>query len=155
MVIEVLLERAKELFPIPDTGSVRSDLIQWLQAVNAFLQSPLGESIVQISITSLHRAAMAPPRQHFWQNRFEQFNLIVERARARGELPPQTDEHLLLRTLIGPLYVQVFLLHQPFDETQPERIVDLVLSGAISSGRTASALPLGLRPANQDAKRME
>lgn len=139
LIMEVLLERAKEMFPIPNTGSVRSDLLQWLHAVTAFLQSPLGETIVQISITSLHSAAMAPGHQHYWQSRFEQFNMIVARARARGELPPQMDERLLLSTLIGPLYVQVFLLHQPIDETLPERVVDLVLSGAISSGKTASA----------------
>lgn len=115
----------------------------------------MGETIVQISITSLHSVAMAPERQHYWQSRFEQFNLIVARARASGELPPQTDEHLLLSTLIGPLYVQVFLLNQPLDETLPERIVDLVLGGAISSGKTASTLPLNQRIAGQNAERME
>ncbi len=142
LIMEVLLKRAQEMFPIPDTGSVRSDLRQWLQAVTAFLQSPLGETIVQINIVSLHVAAMAPERQHYWQSRFEQFNMIVARAQARGELPPQTDGHLLLRTLIGPLYVQMFLLNQPLDETLPERIVDLVLSGAICSGKAASAVVL-------------
>jgi AcrR family transcriptional regulator len=130
LIMAVLLEHAKELFPIPDTGSVRSDLLQWLHSVRAFLQSPLGESVAQLNIASLHSEAMAPPRQHFWQHRFELFNRIIARARERGELPPQTDERLLLSTLIGPLYVQMFLLHQPLDETLPERIVDLVLSGA-------------------------
>ena len=155
LIMEVLLERAKELFPIPDTGSVQSDLLQWLQAVTAFLQSPLGESMVKITIASLHSATMAPERQHYWSSRFEQFNLIVARAKARGELPPSTDEHLLLKTFIGPLYVQMFLLHQPLDETLPERIVDLVLGGAISSGKTASAPPLDQRPASHDAEHME
>ena len=63
-------------------------------------------------------------------------DMIIERAVERGELPPHTDGHLLLKTLIGPLYVQVFLLHQPLDETMPGRIVDLVLSGAMSSEKT-------------------
>jgi AcrR family transcriptional regulator len=142
LIMAVLLERAKELFPIPDTGSVRSDLLQWLHSVSTFLQSPLGESVAQLNITTLHSTAMAPPHQHFWQHRFELFNRIVARAKERGELSPQTDERLLLGTLIGPLYVQMFLLHQPIDETQPERIVDLVLNGTRSSEKTASAPPL-------------
>ena len=155
LIMAVLLECAEELFPIPDTGSVRSDLLQWLHSVSTFLQSPQGEAIVQINIASLHSAAMAPERQHFWQHRFEQFNRIVERARERGELPPQTDERLLLSTLIGPLYVQVFLLHQPLDETLPERIIDLVLNGARSSGKTAPAPPLDQRTTSQDAERIK
>ncbi len=141
LIIEVLLERAKEMFPIPDTGSVRSDLVQLLQEVIAFLQSPMGEIMAKISTASLHSAAMAPERQHYWSSRFEQFNRIVERARERGEFPPQTDEHLLLKTVIGPLYVQKFLLNQPLDESLPGRIVDLVLSGARSGGKTASGPP--------------
>jgi AcrR family transcriptional regulator len=141
LVIEVLLERAKEIFPIPDTGSVRSDLVQLLQEVIAFLQSPIGEIMVKISTGSLHIAAMSPERQHYWSSRFEQFNTIVERAIERGEFPPQTDEHMLLKTLIGPLYVQIFLLNQPLDESLPGRIVDLVLSGAINGGKTASGPP--------------
>lgn len=153
--MEVLLERAEELFPIPDTGSVQSDLIQWLHSVSAFLQSPLGESVAQLSIATLHSAAMTSEHQHYWQRRFEQFERIVARAKARGGLPPQTDERLLLSTLIGSLYVQVFLLHQPLDETLPERIVDLVLSGARSGGKTASAPPLDQRPANQDVEYIE
>ena len=51
------------------------------------------------------------------------------RAVARGELSPQTDFQLLLETLISVFYIRPFVFNEPLDETLPERIVDLVLSG--------------------------
>jgi len=130
LVTAVLIQRMQEVLPMPDTGSVQSDLVRLLRTVMTFLQSPLGKAMIQASAISLHNAAMVSERLRYWGSRFDQFNRIVERAIERGELPPQTDGPLLLKTLIGPLYVQVFLLNQPSDEGLPERIVNLVLAGA-------------------------
>ena len=57
----------------------------------------------------------------------------VERAIGRGELSARTDIPLLFEILIGVLYVRLFLLGESLDETLPERIVDLVLSGVGTS----------------------
>jgi hypothetical protein len=48
----------------------------------------MGKIMVKINTASLHVAAMASERQHYWSSRFEQFNMIVERAIERGEFPP-------------------------------------------------------------------
>jgi len=48
-------------------------------------------------------------------------------------LSSQTDLQLLFETHISVLYVRLLLLNEPLDDTLPERIVDLVLSGVDSS----------------------
>ena len=48
-------------------------------------------------------------------------------------MKPETDISLLLETLIGVFYARLFVLREPVDETIPERIVDLVLSGVSGS----------------------
>jgi AcrR family transcriptional regulator len=125
LVSEVCIEYAREALPMPDTGAIRSDLILLLYEILAFLESPMGEAMVQAGVATLSAPAMIVGP--YWSSLLEQFSEIIEQAVERGELPPNTDTPLLLKTLIGPLCVQVFLMHQPLDETLPRRIVDLVL----------------------------
>jgi AcrR family transcriptional regulator len=127
LVSEVCIEYAREVLPMPDTGAIRSDLTLLLYEVLAFLESPMGEAMVQAGIVTFSVPAMKV--EAYWSSSLEQFNVIIEQAVERGELPPNIDTPLLLKTLIGPLYVQMFLMHQPLDETLPRRIVDLVLNG--------------------------
>jgi AcrR family transcriptional regulator len=128
LVSEVCIEYARGALPMPDTGAILPDLIQLLREVIAFLQSPMGRAMVQVAVATVSVPTMEVGP--YWSSRLEQFNTIIERAVERGELPPHTDAQLLLKTLIGPLYVQAFLMHQPLDETQSGQIVDLVLGGA-------------------------
>lgn len=128
LVSEVFAEHAKEAFPMPNTGKLRSDLTQLLHEVITFFQSPIGEAMMQVGIATFPVPALA--FESYWSSRFAQFSTIVKRAIERGELPPKTDEQLLLKALIGPLYAQALLMHQSLDRTLSERIVDLVLNGA-------------------------
>src|ERR1700693_5014718 len=66
LVSEVLIQRAKEVLPMPDTGSVQSDLVQLLHSVIAFLQSPMGKAMIQVGAALLHVSAMIPEHQHYW-----------------------------------------------------------------------------------------
>jgi predicted nucleotidyltransferase len=65
----------------------------------------------------------------YWQRQGTLWRPLFERAVARGEISEQTDIALLLEILLGVFYSRLFLLKEPIDETLPERIVDLVLSG--------------------------
>ncbi|HEU5382156.1 MAG TPA: TetR-like C-terminal domain-containing protein, partial [Ktedonobacteraceae bacterium] len=55
--------------------------------------------------------------------------ILFDRAIARGQLSPQVDCQLLLETLSGIVYMRLFVVNEAVDETLPEQIVDLLLSG--------------------------
>lgn len=115
--------------PIPDTGALRSDLIQFLQRLCVFMQSTSGQAIIQIGLASRNVPTIGSLYQNYWQQRSALMRQLFERAIARSELSPQTDLSLLFEMLVGVFYVHLSLLQEPVDETFPERIVDLVLSG--------------------------
>jgi Tetracyclin repressor-like, C-terminal domain len=132
LVVETLRVRTQEELPIPDTGALRSDLIELRHEVIRLLRSPVGWAMVQVGVLTKPRASFAYSRQFYWMGRLEQFRSIVERAIARGELPTQTEPLLLLETVIGSVYVRLLLTDEPLDEKLPEQIVHLVLDGARS-----------------------
>jgi AcrR family transcriptional regulator len=133
LVVDAVASRVAQDIPIPDTGTLRSDLIQLLQLLRTFLQSPVGQALIQTGIAARNVSAIGTFSKDYWQRRSTLLRPLFERAIVRGELSAQTDIPLLFEMLIGVLYVRLFLLGESLDETLPERIVDLVLSGVGTS----------------------
>ncbi len=136
LVIDAVASQVAQDIPIPDTGALRSDLIQLLQLLRTFLQSTVGQALIQTGIAARNVPAISALSKDYWQRRSSLLRPLFERAIARGELSPQTDIPLLFETLIGVFYVRLFLLGESLDETLPERMVDLVLSGVSISRST-------------------
>jgi AcrR family transcriptional regulator len=136
LVAEATASLVEQDIPIPDTGAFRSDLIQLLQSLRLFMQSAAGQAIIQIGLASRNVPTIGSLSQGYWQRRSALLRPLFERAIARGELSPQTDLSLLFEMLVGVFYVRLSLLREPMDETLPERIVDLVLSGVSESPPT-------------------
>jgi AcrR family transcriptional regulator len=130
LVIDVISSQVAKDISIPDTGALRSDLIQLLQYLRIFLQSSVGQAIVQMAVVAVHTPSINTIHRDYWQRRRMLLQPLFERAIARGELSPQMDFQLLIETLIGVFYVRAFGLREPLDETLPERVVDLVIFGA-------------------------
>ena len=129
LFLEAMLSRSAEEIPTPDTGSIRDDLLGVVRAVIAYLTSAVG-------LAALHVAALAADdqrdaRQAFWAGRIEALRPVVERGIARGELRSDTDAGLLLEALIAPLHGRLLLTGETVDEQLGERIVNLVLEGAV------------------------
>jgi AcrR family transcriptional regulator len=129
LVVDAVTSQVAQAIPIPDTGSLRSDLIAILRSLRTFLQSAVGQAIIQAGIATIHLPEFCAFRKDYWQHRLARIQVLFDRAIRRGELSPETDFQLLLETLIGVLYVRIFVVNEPVDEMLPERIVNLVLPG--------------------------
>lgn len=129
LVVDAVTSRVAQAIPIPNTGALRSDLIAILHSLRTLLQSAVGQAIIQAGIATIHLPELRAFRKDYWQHRLARIQILFDRAIGRGELSPQTDFQLLLETLIGVLYVRIFVVNEPVDETLPERIVNLVLAG--------------------------
>jgi AcrR family transcriptional regulator len=129
LVLEAVENQVTKDFPIPDTGTLRSDLIDLVRYLSAFLQSAVGQALLQMAAVSNGTPSIGSYPQNYWQHRYPWLRPMFDRAIARGELSPQTDLQLLFEMLLGVLFARAFVLRESLDETLAERIVDLMLTG--------------------------
>lgn len=128
LMAEALLEQSQVSVPVPDTGSVRTDLVAFAQGLAAYLSSPRGLAVVRTMVAAEWTESLDAARERFWDERFAFSGVIVERGIARGELDPATDPRLLLEMVVAPLHLRRHLLGQ--DPTEMiEQQVDLLLAG--------------------------
>lgn len=136
LVTDATLTRSEQAVPIPDTGSLQGDLQALARSVAANIGSDAGgrmtRSIVGAAATSPDVAKGLPL---FWSERLGLAGAVVDRAIARGELPPGTDGHLLIETLIGPLYVRLLLTGEPVTHAVADQAAAIVAAGATATSR--------------------
>jgi AcrR family transcriptional regulator len=116
---------------LPDTGSLRGDLLGLLEQVAGLLGRPVGRAVARAAMSeaagfaaaelAARRLASPPP---------EGIRALVARARARGEWRPGVDPHLLLSTLVGAVLHRALLERAPLERRWLEALVGLVLGGA-------------------------
>lgn len=130
LIVAAIYDRTADAMPIPDSGSVRTDLVRLVSGALAFLRSPLGNAVVRTMVAMPPSSEASTTRRNFWSRRFPEALVIFERGAARGDIAPGIDHQLALELMIGLLHVRVFVIDDPNDAGLPERLVDLVLSGA-------------------------
>jgi AcrR family transcriptional regulator len=119
---------------VPDTGSLRTDLVELTRSTGAFIESPVGLGLLRVvfgegggeKLGSLRKEAFvmdaAGPRR------------VIERAVARGELPAVDGAELLIVALAGSLVHRVLIERKSITDDFVETLVDLVLFGSLPRG---------------------
>jgi AcrR family transcriptional regulator len=119
----------------PDTGSLRTDLLQIGRDIAEHASAPEHKSLELIlraeegdpELTALaqflHESLEAIPRP------------VIEAARARGELAENIDAHMLFRAMVAVVHHQVLMERKRVDDEFLQQLVDLVLLGALSADK--------------------
>ncbi len=126
-----MLSRSAQAIPLPDTGTTRGDLLAILHAVIAYITSPNGREVLHAALLPVDDG-YTNARHAFWSGRLAALCPVVQRGIDRGELRADTDAQLLLETLVAPLHGRLLLTGEPVDGDLAERIVDMVLDGAVN-----------------------
>ena len=126
LIRDACLHHVEGALPMPDTGSLRSDLIALLDRLVAMLDSPEGRTVLVLSV-SQHPHIVAARRRH-WQRRFGLLRALFAKAVARGECPRDVDPIEFIETLIAPLYLRVLLTGESLDDWPRREMVDRVLT---------------------------
>jgi AcrR family transcriptional regulator len=137
LILDAVLSEVQAAVPVPDTGSLRGDLLALLSAIAAFITTPLGQVLLQLALRD-DLPEDRDVRDQFWAERFTVGQTVLQRARDRGELRPGVNGQLTIETLLGGLYVRLLLTREPIDGTLTEQLVDLILAGVAAPG---TALP--------------
>lgn len=130
LVVEVLERTVREI-PMPDTGDVRTDLVEFVAVmIKGLAQSPLGGVIRGLSAEIRHNPElMATFREGFVNPRRAVARELVVRGIERGELRRDLDPDLVLDLLTGTLHHRLVFTGKPITEHLAEQLVSLVWSG--------------------------
>lgn len=124
---------------IPDTGSLRGDLMALISGLREAMRHPLASRIIPAvaaeaghdpELERVLRATVEAPRR---ANAAQ----IVHRAVQRGELPPEVDIELALDLMIAPLYWRLLVRRRDLDAASMERLADS-LTAALAAARDAA-----------------
>ena len=111
------IESVREEMVIPDTGNLQSDIDELVQNAAQITLSPLGRQTVAMIIGSA--SSNAQFAKIYWtkylQPRRKTFAIVLDRAKARNEIPTDLDSDLVFDIMSGiMLYALVF---QPTSES--------------------------------------
>ncbi|MFK0047508.1 TetR/AcrR family transcriptional regulator [Streptomyces sp. NPDC090741] len=124
----VLHARALDI-SVPDTGSLRGDLVALVEQVTGLLTGPHAEPVVRALAGASGQPELAELTRELFAGGFAREQPVFERARARGELPA-TDPQLLVDLVAGAVRVRVLLRRQPLPDRFAADVVDAVLHSA-------------------------
>jgi AcrR family transcriptional regulator len=120
--------------PLPDTGSLRGDLLaslrSWIRVVKGTVT---GRTLVGL-IAEVQRD---PELAEVWSERFvrqvrAQHRLMIERAVERGEIPSDTDADVTLDLLFGSAYHRLLQSHLTLSDRFAQSVVDTIVKGLSS-----------------------
>ena len=126
------IESLRADLTIPDTGSFWGDMEIAIENAAKKILSPLGRQTLALIIST----ASSNPQfaQVYWTKytmpRREAFAIVLQRAKARGEIDKNADVDLIFDLLSGSLYYAI--IFKPTDEpveTYMRRITQLLLQG--------------------------
>lgn len=135
LIVETLLTHSRRTIPVPDSGSIRTDLTELTCAIADYLNTPVGTALSRALAANGDESRWAQVRFDFWSTRLETMKTIIERAVERHEVPTDTDPRLVLEALIAPLQFRTLVTREAFDHQFCGQLVHLVLDG-IASHRT-------------------
>lgn len=133
LVLDTARASSAQNVPIPDTGTLHGDLQQLARGVVSNVGTePGGQTTLAIVAAAAASAELKPSMHTFWAERLALTTPIIERAIARGELPPSVDANLIIEALIGPIWVRLLLTGETIDNDLADRAAALIagLGGA-------------------------
>lgn len=142
LVVEALSSYAETMASIADTGDVHRDLVDFLEAFAAGLQTPLGRALEQ-AVQPVREQSAGQWLSRVLEQRGAALRRRIDTAVERGELPP-VDSVFLGEMISGPVRVIVNRGMRRFTRADAERIVGVVLAGIRATTPEAGA-PSGRR----------
>jgi len=151
LLADALLSSSAAVASASDTGALRTDLFALWRTAPAGPGRNDGARTVAVSRALAAAAAdpdVAAVHALLWERRLDLVRAAVDRAVARGELPPGADPELLLDLLIGPFQTRVIARGQAPDAAFLLRVMEVAVQavGAEPVG-AVGAQPVGARPA--------
>lgn len=114
---------------MPDTGSFREDLLVIAQIVVASLTGIEGRVLIRMMMTEGAEPEVREVVDALRAEKETTTHVVIDRAKARGELCPEVSPELLVSMLVGSLHHRLHALGIPPEEIDLAEHVDVILRG--------------------------
>ncbi|WP_328354675.1 TetR/AcrR family transcriptional regulator C-terminal ligand-binding domain-containing protein [Mycobacterium sp. NBC_00419] len=147
LLMDAPLRGAQQTIPIPDTGSLRGDLVAYADSLAAASANPSARAVLYSLIPSSKDWDPTEVRSDFWDIRFEKIATILRRAAARGELRSGVDPLEAMRMLSSALNYDALFTDSPVRPQYAEQVLDIFIAGVSREDGTDKTFPaVGLLP---------
>ncbi|WP_374456390.1 TetR/AcrR family transcriptional regulator [Nocardioides sp.] len=128
---------------VPDTGTLRGDLLEAYCGASGGLDDPLAQSVLSAVVTAMGRDPEFAEvyRRDFIGPKVAVSRAIYDRARERGEVHPDVDLAILAPSLAGIVLHRAFLLGDTVTPELVGRILDEVILPAARCGPRSPKSP--------------
>lgn len=122
LLLDAAITRLRERAPMPDTGTLRGDLLTWAAGVEQAMTEPDGHVLLRALVVTM--PAEDRPTEHL-RAREADLRAMLDRAAARGERVPRVNE--VFDHVLAPLYVRV-IFGVPVEKDSARTLVDRLLA---------------------------
>lgn len=116
---------------VPDTGDLRSDLVALLDNSYALIVAGPGRVLPDLLRESGRTPELTDLISETMHARRRLYTQVLNRAIARGEIPPEVDTELAIDLLLGPLWVRLLVTGAPVTSKTAREVVDSILPGLL------------------------
>lgn len=142
-LLVAVIQRFSEEHPLPDTGSVRRDLVQFFSGrahgMDLNESAPWLRTLPSLIEVSRNDAEVGDHSRLVVQALLAALHRILEHGLERGELRPDSDLDMIANTLMGAIVMQRAFREQLITDPYIDASVDLVLRGCVANDRAAAA----------------
>jgi AcrR family transcriptional regulator len=131
LALDAFVTSFAEQQAVPDTGSLRDDLIVALTAwVRSVTRTSMGPMLTGLIAEAQHDPSLrAAWRERVLEPLRSQHRAMLDRAAARGEIPATVDREVVLDLFFGAAQHRLLLGHLPLTDEFIREVVDVVLDG--------------------------
>lgn len=130
VVMDGYLFAASARLPMPDTGSVKEDLLIHAGNLALFLSSREGKVITELIGEGQFDAGLAEAyRSRYFGPRRQEGRQLLERGVVRGELKKDLDIGITIDLVYGPIFYRLLLTGEELNEEYIKSLVLLTLEG--------------------------
>ncbi|OPJ64307.1 TetR/AcrR family transcriptional regulator [Clostridium chromiireducens] len=130
VVMDAFFDAAVVRLPVPDTGSVISDMIIQVKNLAKFLLSREGKVINEIIAEGQSDQKLAETyRTVYFKPRRLDSRYILERGILRGELNKDLNIELVMDLIFGPLFYRILITGDVVDNEFIDNMINYVFKG--------------------------
>ncbi|MCK1446663.1 TetR/AcrR family transcriptional regulator [Bradyrhizobium sp. 48] len=130
LALDASLHFADDAIAIPDTGVLKTDLMEIMQSAIRLLGTPRGQAM--LALVELRDDNMQRLKRAYWRERFSRLRPVFDRAIKRGEFPADADPIIFLETLVAPLYFRLLVSMEAPSSWPLDEQVDRLLKAYVS-----------------------
>ena len=118
LIADALVEHCDPMGRLPDTGSLRNDLIGLLASMADYFNFADGRSLLRMGVIGPSDWSTTGVRDYLWKISVDAVRDVFERAERRREIRPGIDHNIALQLAVGPLFLRGLYSNDPIDTKQ-------------------------------------